>query len=145
MEEDNKPPKKIITVIRKEENNKTTQVVGKNNFLVDPLETNNRMEKGTSKRLEEVENSFNSLLEKLNKQITLQEQKNQDLHQENNRLVGRVSSLETENKKLIEDKTLMINQFKQLKETLSQERDMRKTGAKSFLTRNREQKTCGES
>ena len=55
MEEDNKPPKKIIPVIRKEENNKTTQIDGKNNFLVDPLETNNRMEKGMSKRLEEVE------------------------------------------------------------------------------------------
>ena len=101
MEEDNKPPKKIITVIKKEEN-KTIQVDEKNNFLVDPLETNNRMEKGMIKRLEEVENSFNSLLEKLNKQITLQEQKNQDLHQENNKLVESVREERDMREKLLQ-------------------------------------------
>ena len=43
-----------------------------------------------------MEDSFNSLLEKLNKQITLQDQKNQEVEQENEKLVERVSSLERE-------------------------------------------------
>ena len=40
---------------REEENNKTSQVDEKNDILVDPLETDNRMEKGTTKRLEETQ------------------------------------------------------------------------------------------
>ena len=60
MEEEDKTSKMIITVIKKslenrEENHKTTQVDEKNNILVDPLETDNRMEKGTIKRLEETQ------------------------------------------------------------------------------------------
>ena len=40
---------------REEENHKTTQVDVKNNILVDPLGTDNRMEEGKIKRLEETQ------------------------------------------------------------------------------------------
>ena len=40
---------------REEENHKTTQVDEKNSILVDPLETDNRMEEGKIKRLEETQ------------------------------------------------------------------------------------------
>ena len=61
MEEDKTPKESSIvfkkSLKRKKENHKATQVDEKNNFLVDPLETDNRKEKGMIKRLKEVENS----------------------------------------------------------------------------------------
>ena len=60
MEEENKTPKESSIVFKKslegkKENHKTTQVDEKNNILVDPLETDNRKEKGMIKRLEETQ------------------------------------------------------------------------------------------
>ena len=61
MEEENKTPKESSIVFKKslegreEENHKTSQVDEKNNILVDPLETDNRKEKGMIKRLEETQ------------------------------------------------------------------------------------------
>ena len=61
MEEENKTPKESSIVFKKslekreEENHKTTQVDEKNNILVDLLETDNRMEEGKIKRLEETQ------------------------------------------------------------------------------------------
>ena len=57
MEEENKTPKESSIVFKKslEENHKTNQVDEKNDFLVVPLETDNRKEKGMIKRLEETQ------------------------------------------------------------------------------------------
>ena len=61
MEEENKTPKESSIVFKKsiekreKENHKTSQVDEKNNILVDPLEADNRIEKGKIKRLEETQ------------------------------------------------------------------------------------------
>ena len=49
MEEENKTPKESSIVfknsLKRKENHETTQIDVKNNFLIDPLETDNKMEK----------------------------------------------------------------------------------------------------
>ena len=85
MEEKNKTPKKSSIVFRKpleKRNHKASLVDVKNNFLVDPLKTNNRKEKGAIKRLAEVEDSFNSLLQKERETQKRERRKNVDLQKE---------------------------------------------------------------
>ena len=84
MEEENKTPKESSIFFKKslegreKENHKTSQVDGKNNVLVDLLET----DKGTFKRLEEVENNFNSLLQQEREIQERERRKNEDLQKE---------------------------------------------------------------
>ena len=86
MEEENKTPKESSIVFkkslkRKKENHKTSQVDGKNNILVDLLETDNKKQKRTIKSLE-VEDNFNSLLQEEREKQERERRKNEDLQKE---------------------------------------------------------------
>ena len=58
---------------------------GKSSFAA-PIDTSHRREKGIIKRVEEIEDWSNSLLEKLNKKFMLLEVKNRELEEENKKL-----------------------------------------------------------